>query len=219
MRIIEPRAEILGVLDGRSILQHIEQCGRVCYKSEDKITDDSAEKFVRNIILRGHESVLEHAGFSVRFIVDRGVSHELVRHRLASYSQESTRYCNYSGDKFGNEITVIEPCFAKPGTDSRYYWELACEYAEKTYFRLLDHGCLPQEARSVLPSSLKTEVVMTANLREWRYFFRLRTAPDVHPQMREITIPLLCRLQALIPVVFDDIKLPAEAWRYGLEKR
>lgn len=218
MKIIKPSAEILGTIDGKAILQHIEQCGRVCYKSEDKITDDSAEKFVRSIILHGHESVLEHASFSVRFIVDRGVSHELVRHRLASYSQESTRYCNYSGAKFGNEITVIEPCFAKPGTDSRRYWELACVYAEKTYFCLLDHGCLPQEARSVLPNSLKTEVVMTANLREWRHFFRLRTAPDAHPQMREVTIPLLCRSQDLIPVVFDDIKLPTEARRYGREK-
>jgi len=206
MKIIKPRAEILGTIDGKAMLQHIEQCGRVCYKSEEKITDDSAENFVRGIIQRGHESVLEHEIFSVRFIVDRGVSHELVRHRLASYSQESTRYCNYSGDRFGNEITVIEPCFAKPGTDARYSWERACAYAEKTYFNLLERGCTPQEARSVLTNSLKTEVVMTANLREWRHFFRLRTAPDAHPQMREVTIPLLLRLQDLIPVVFDDVR-------------
>lgn len=214
MKIIKPRAEILGKLDGSAMLQHIEQCGRVCYKSEDKITDDSAENFVRGIIQRGHESVLEHESFSVRFIVDRGVSHELVRHRLASYSQESTRYCNYSGEKFGNEITLIEPCFAKPGTNSRCLWERACKCAEKAYFDLLKQGCSPQEARSVLPNSLKTEVAMTANFREWRHFFRLRTAPDAHPQMREVTIPLLLRLKDLIPVVFDDIKLPDEAGRY-----
>lgn len=208
MKIIKPHAEILGKIDGSAMLQHIELCGRVCHKSESKITDSSAEKFVRNIIQRGHESVLEHASFSVRFVVDRGVSHEIVRHRLASYSQESTRYCNYSGDKFGNEITVIEPCFLKPGTDGRYFWELDCKYAEQTYFNLLEQGYKPQEARSVLPNSLKTEVVMTANLREWRHFFRLRTAPDAHPQMREVTIPLLLRLRDLIPVVFDDIELP-----------
>lgn len=206
MKIIKPRAEILGTIDGKAILQHIEQCGRVCYKSEDKITDNSAEKFVRGVIQRGHESVLEHESFSVRFIVDRGVSHELVRHRLASYSQESTRYCNYSGDKFGNEITAIEPCFAKPGTIDWRLWKNSCEFAEKTYFMLLEQGCSPQEARSVLPNSLKTEVVMTANLREWRHFFRLRTAPDAHPQMREVTIPLLLRLQDLIPMVFDDVR-------------
>ena len=205
MRIINAGYEIMTPIDGLEILKHIERCGRVCYKSEDKITDGSRLKFVADIIKRGHESVLEHFSFTVKFIVDRGVSHEIVRHRIASYSQESTRYCNYSGNKFGNEITVIEPCFW-PSCDARYNgWRLACENAEGSYFDLLRAGVSPQEARSVLPNSLKTELVMTANLREWRHFFRLRTSAAAHPQMREVTIPLLAELKTLIPVVFDDI--------------
>ena len=186
-------------------LKRLEKYGRVCYKSEDKITDDSAEKFVRNIIKRGHEAVLEHCDISVKFTCDRGVSHELVRHRLASYCQESTRYCNYSGDKFGNEITVIEPFYLTEGTDPYYEWYMSCKRAESAYFKMLDWGCSPQEARAVLPTSLKTEIVMTCNIREWRNVLRLRTQPDVHPQMREIMIPLLETLYTEMPVLFGDI--------------
>ena len=213
MKIINPSFEILSPVDGQAILQHIERCGRVCYKSEDKITDTSAQTFVGSIIKRGHEAVLEHASVTVKFTVDRGVSHEIVRHRLAAYCQESTRYCNYSKDGFGGQVTFIQPNFLDRGTRGWELWVLACEQAEKAYFDLLNWGCSPQEARAVLPNSLKTEVVMTANLREWRHFFKLRTAPAAHPQMREVTIPLLRRMQELIPVVFDDIKLPAKDWR------
>ena len=213
MKIINPSFEILSPVDGQAILQHIERCGRVCYKSEDKITDTSAQTFVGSIIKRGHEAVLEHASVTVKFVVDRGVSHEIVRHRLAAYCQESTRYCNYSKDGFGRQVTFIQPHFLDRGTRGWELWVLACEQAEKAYFDLLNWGCSPQEARAVLPNSLKTEVVMTANLREWRHFFKLRTAPAAHPQMREVTIPLLRRMQELIPVVFDDIKLPAKDWR------
>ena len=205
MRIIKPYYKIVVPLDSSSIIKHIEQCGRVCYKSEDKSTNDSAERFVRSLIQRGHESVLEHYSFSVRFVCNRGVSHEIVRHRLASYSQESTRYCNYSNDKFRSEITVIEPCFLAENSRGYEMWENACKQAEEAYFSLLDWGCTPQEARSVLPNSLKTEVVMTANIREWRHFLKLRTAPEAHPQMRELTVPLLEELQKKIPVLFDDI--------------
>lgn len=205
MKIIKPYYKIILPLDGSSIIKYIEQCGRVCYKSEDKSTNDSAERFVQNLIKRGHESVLEHYSFSVRFVCDRGVSHEIVRHRLASYSQESTRYCNYSNDKFRSEITVIEPCFLAKNSRGYEIWENACKQAEEAYFSLLDWGCTPQEARSVLPNSLKTEVVMTANIREWRHFLKLRTAPEAHPQMRELTVPLLLELQKEIPVLFDDI--------------
>ena len=205
MRIIKPYYKIVVPLDSSSIIKHIEQCGRVCYKSEGKSTNDSAERFVQNLIKRGHESVLEHYSFSVRFVCDRGVSHEIVRHRLASYSQESTRYCNYSNDKFRSEITVIEPCFLAENSRGYEMWENACKQAEEAYFSLLDWGCTPQEARSVLPNSLKTEVVMTANIREWRHFLKLRTAPEAHPQMRELTVPLLEELQKEIPVLFDDI--------------
>ena len=215
MKIVNPHFEILGQVDGPAILQHIERCGRVCYKSEDKITETSAQTFVGNIIKRGHEAVLEHASVTVKFVVDRGVSHEIVRHRLAAYCQESTRYCNYSKDGFGGEITVIKPHYLEAGTRAFACWRGACETAESAYFSLLEWGGSPQEARAVLPNSLKTEVVMTANLREWRHFFTLRTAPAAHPQMREVAIPLLCRMQELIPVVFDDIKLPAKDWRRG----
>lgn len=208
MKIIEPYFEIIGSVDGDSILRRIEQCGRVCYKSEDKITDDSAEKFVANIIKRGHEAVLEHQSITVRFVCDRGVSHEIVRHRLASFCQESTRYCNYSNGDFGGEITVIKPLYLMEGTEAYDCWKDACEHTEGFYFEMLSYGCSPQEARAVLPNSLKTEVIMTANLRERRHFLKLRTANAAHPQMRQLARPLLCTMQELVPVVFDDI-----AWR------
>lgn len=204
MKIISPNVEILTPLDGQAVLQHIERCGRVCYKSEDKITDTSAAAFVAGIIKRGHEAVLEHFNITVKFICDRGVSHEIVRHRLASYCQESTRYCNYSKDGFGGEITVIQPCYLATCGAGYQMWKEACEAAETAYFNMLNFGCSPQEARAVLPNSLKTEVVMTANLREWRHFFNLRTAPAAHPQMREVAKMLLWQMREMVPVVFDD---------------
>lgn len=322
MKIIKPSVEVISPSgsDGNAVLRHIERCGRVCYKSEGKIEEGSAEKFVSGIIKRGHESVLEHGVFrfqmedvialnlqnliqemeciwsgytcylrftydgravvsgnvrawrdflfahmrdyswvpeymwwflfenpvlfpefqeckpdrisadqgkeifmplgvsdlqtpleklvhqdeTVRFIADRGVSHEIVRHRPASYSQESTRYCNYSGDNFGGEITVIEPCFMKRGMKDWDLWTKACLTAENYYFELLDYGCSPQQARSVLPNSLKTEVVMTANLQEWRHFFDQRCAPAAHPQMREVAVPLLKAMVKKVPEIFFD---------------
>ena len=190
---------------GEELLKGIEQAGRTCYKSEDRITAESAKSFVQKLIERGHESVLEHESITVRFVCDRGISHEIVRHRIASFSQESTRYCNYSGDRFRNNITFIKPCFLGEGTGGYKLWKQAMFIAEKEYFELLNLGCTPQEARSVLPNSTKTEIVMTANLREWRHFLKLRTAKAAHPQMRELTVPLLHELQEWIPVVFDDI--------------
>lgn len=206
MKIINASYRIETPIDGAEILKRIEKAGRTCYKSEDRITDESAEAFVRMLIERGHESVLEHESITVRFICDRGVSHEIVRHRIASFSQESTRYCNYSNDRFRNEITFIKPCFLEEGTGGYKLWKQAMFIAEKEYFELLNWGCTPQEARSVLPNSVKTEIVMTANLREWRHFLKLRTAKAAHPQMRELTVPLLKELQERIPVVFDDIQ-------------
>ncbi len=315
MKIIEPKVEFMTPIDGDSILKHLEQCGRVCYKSEGKIEDGSAEKFIANIIKRGHEAVLEHGTFilevdegfytetqqrinefeetfgfksflrftndtrpiisgnvrawrdffkvvkrnsilfphscedlirgnpilfpefqnevfnkshsdsrvisvsdlqteneklthwdkTVKFICDRGVSHEIVRHRMASYCQESTRYCNYSKDDFNNEITVIKPCFLKEGTQGYRFWEAACILVETAYFDLLEWGCTPQEARAVLPNSLKTEVVMTNNIRGWWHFFRLRDSSAAHPQMREVANMLLAKCKESIPVLFDDI--------------
>ena len=205
MRIVRPSVEIISDVSGEAVLKHLELCGRTCYKSEGKITDDSFAGFIKGIIRRGHEAVLEHFSVTVRFICDRGVSHEIVRHRLASYCQESTRYCNYSKDDFDSEITVIEPFYLTPTTSAYDEWKQACEKAEDAYFSLLDWGCTPQEARAVLPNSLKTEVVMTANIREWRYFFKLRCANAAHPQMREVARPLLTLMQKKLPVLFDDI--------------
>ena len=205
MNIIPASYQILTPLDGMDILKYIERIGRVCYKSEDKITDDSCTRFVKMLIDRGHEAMLEHYSLSVLFICDRGVSHEIVRHRLASFAQESTRYCNYSQDKFGNELTFVKPIFYETGNPDGAIWETTCRKIEGMYFGLLKQGSSPQEARSILPNSLKTEVVMTANLREWRHFFKLRTADTAHLQMRELTRPLCTELKRLIPVVFDDI--------------
>ena len=205
MKIIPPSFELLDHPDGAAILQKIELAGRVCYKSEGKITPDSAGGFVRRILANGHESVLEHEKLTVRIICDRGVTHELVRHRIASYSQESTRYCNYSLDQFGRELTFVKPCFWREDSQLYGIWEDAMRAAEDTYFRMLDAGASPQEARSILPNSLKTEIVATMDLREWRHFFKLRTAPAAHPQMREVACALLADFQQKVPVLFDDI--------------
>lgn len=206
MKIIHSGAELILPPTYSYLLTMIELAGRSCYKSEDKITDDSAETFVKSLIARGHEAVLEHASLTVRFTCDRGVSHEIVRHRLAAYCQESTRYCNYSKGKFGSEITVIEPSQLDRRSVAYKAWEIACSMAEGAYLDMLDAGCTPQEARAVLPNSLKTEVVMTANLREWRHFFRLRCAQAAHPDMRAITIPLLRKCKTRYPVFFADIE-------------
>lgn len=205
MRIIEPSIEVLDELDGYEILRKIERIGRVCYKSEEKITSESSKVFIGNILKGGHESVIEHEKVSVRFICDRGVSHEIVRHRIASYSQESTRYCNYSKDKFGKEITVIKPLFWKEDSQEYKVWYDGMLHSEQAYQQLIRMGAKPQEARSILPNSLKTEIVVTMNLREWRHFFKLRTAANAHPQMREIASMALDILKKEIPIIFDDI--------------
>ena len=205
MRIIEPYFEILDELDGKKMLQKIERIGRVCYKSEDLITEDSAEKFIRNILKRGHESVIEHEKISVKMVCDRGVTHEIVRHRVASYSQESTRYCNYQKDKFGNELTFIKPVFWKEDSPEYTLWKESMQQIEDQYMKLIDMGASAQEARSILPNSLKTEIAVTMNLREWRHFFRLRTASAAHPQIREIAGMVLEEFRRQIPVVFDEL--------------
>ena len=222
MNKIKASYEILTPISegGTKELQHIEKIGRVCYKSEDYITEDgeSARKFVAMLIRNGHEALIEHSFLSVKFTVDRGVSHELVRHRIASFAQESTRYCNYAKDKFGAECAFID---LEPGImlDNKMKkmsgeeialvmaeWTSAMEDAERHYMRLLELGATPQIARAVLPNSTKTEITVSANYREWRNFFKLRVPADVHPQMREVTIPLLKELKGMIPVIFDDIE-------------
>lgn len=205
MRVIQPYFIIESNVDGDYIMKQIELAGRTAYKSEDKITSNSATDFVKMIKSRGHLSVIEHQSVTVRVICDRGVSHEIVRHRLASYTQESTRYCNYTKGKFGSEITVIEPCFWSQNDERYQIWKWTIELIEAGYNKLIELGATPQEARSVLPNSLKTEIVITMNLREWRHFFIMRTSESAHPQMREIAIPLLKEIKRRIPLIFDDI--------------
>lgn len=205
MRIIKPQVILEEDINGEEILKKIEKIGRVCYKSENNVTEESSKRFVSNVLKRHHESVIEHESISVRIICDRGVTHELVRHRVASYSQESTRYCNYSNDKFGNELTFIEPCFWQKESKQYKLWENQMKQAEDNYIELINEGATPQEARSILPNSLKTEIVVTMNLREWRHFFKLRTAPDAHPQMIEVAKMILDLFKEKIPVIFDEI--------------
>lgn len=319
MKIIQPNVEFIPMpTDKASLMKHIERCGRVCYKSEDKIEDGSAEKFIAGIIKRGHEAVLEHGAIILRiglsawvqiqddiyaiendtdfvsflrftydncrpivsgnvrawrdflkaygaefdylprcvkpmiesypelfpefinseyggvglakntlelhsgdlatenekrhhqyqtllFTCDRGVTHELVRHRPSSFCQESTRYCNYGKDGFGNEITVIEPCYLVPHTPGYRLWRHSCRVAETTYLELLALGFTPQEARAVLPNSLKTELMMTAHLGEWRHVTKLRCAPAAHPQARQVMKIGLGMLESHIPETFDDL--------------
>lgn len=221
MKSIKASYEILTQIDGIKELQHIERIGRVCYKSEDKITEDgdSARKFVGMLVKNGHEAMIEHSSLSVKFTVDRGVSHELVRHRIASFAQESTRYCNYSNDKFGSECTFIDLGLGinwdtkmaqmEAGQIEAIMteWENACKDAEVHYLKMLELGATPQIARSVLPNSTKTEITITANFREWRNFFKLRVPKTAHPQMREVTIPLFGELRVKLPDVFGDIEV------------
>lgn len=219
MKVIKASYEILTAIDKATIYKQIETAARTCYKSEEQITEESAVKMIKGLVSRKHEAMLEHASITVKFIVDRGVSHEIVRHRLASYAQESTRYCSYNKDKFGHEITVIEPLFWEDqilDNNTRYMiWKESCEQAEKAYLELLEIGAKPEEARCVLPNSLKTEIVVTMNIREWRHFLNLRAANATgvaHPQIRQVAVPLLNELYSKLPELFFDIydKLPLE---------
>lgn len=204
MRIVKPSAEIL---DHNNLLRNIELGGRTCYKSEDAMTDEPNCKLIEKWKSMKHESVLEHGVITVRFICDRGVTHELVRHRLAAYSQESTRYCNYNKDKFGKEITVVSPLgsFWENDPELLRIWTASMEQAEAAYFKLLENGATAQQARDVLPNSLKTEIIMTANAREWRHVMTLRTNPAAHPQMRELMMPLLAEFRNRWPILFNDV--------------
>lgn len=223
MKLVKQSFEVNWHTLPSDIAKYIERAGRVCYKSEDKITDDSAINFCRRLIASGHESVLEHQSFTVKFITDRGVSHELVRHRIASFSQESTRYCNYSKNKFNNQVTFIIPCdldlyegsydeydnipngdFDINGTGRVLFFNSLVR-AEKYYLKLIKIGWTPQQARAVLPNALKTEIVVTANLREWRTILKQRTSNKAHPQMRDLMLPLLDYLKKVLPPFFEDI--------------
>jgi thymidylate synthase (FAD) len=184
-----------------SIEKWLEKVGRTCYKSEDKITEESAPRFVRMLRDRGHHAMIEHAVASARIIGDRGLSHELVRHRIASFAQESTRYCNYTKGKFGGEISVI----MQPDLNEEQYieWEKAMLDAEKHYFRLVEIGVKPQIARSVLPIGLKVEIVITANLREWIWIFEMRCSEYAHPIIREVSLEMLNKFNERLPSIYE----------------
>jgi thymidylate synthase (FAD) len=209
MKIVQPSFQILEYTP--NLTKIIEMGIRTAYKSEDKIREGSDVEIIERIKNFKHESTLEHGSITVKFVTDRGVTHELVRHRVASFTQESTRYCNYGKGKFGSEITVIEPFFfdktpVEPWKNNLYdAWVTSCSEAERIYLMMLEMGAKPQEARSVLPNSLKTEIVMTANPREWRHVFELRTVREAHPQIRQIMCPLLKSFRNLWPCLFDDV--------------
>jgi thymidylate synthase (FAD) len=229
LRVIEPSFEIIHPdpehqLVGQEMLVRLEEIARTCYKSEDKITEGSAEKLVKALVKRKHFPMLDHFSITVRIICDRGVTHEIVRHRIAAYAQESTRFCNYSKEKYGDHLTFIKPCFFPDiptgefnnasdvclesndqlGRDA-WLWLMAMENAEHYYLELIKEGASPGEARSVLPNSLKTEIVCTLDITAWRHFFTLRTASGAHAQMREITQPMLRKFRELFPIVFDGV--------------
>ena len=226
MILVKPSFEILEIMGvygdygiGRDALQLIEKAGRTCYKSEEKITDDSCIKFVDKVTKRGHHSVLEHSAMTVKIICDRGVTHEIVRHRLAAYSQESTRYCNYKGGmtfiippwvdiEEGEYTDTVNSPKSKDREASTWYFSMV--YAMDNYNTLIDFGWSPQQARSVLPNSTKTEIVITANFREWRHILKLRTSKAAHPQMQEIMIPILKEFNKLFPILFADIPVPTD---------
>lgn len=231
MKIIKQSCEFINEPDGEQLLKLIELAGRTCYKSEEKITPESSKVFVKKLLDSGHHAMIEHGSITVKMVTDRGVTHEIVRHRVASYAQESTRYCNYSKDKFGNEITVILPVWfydilpADDYLNKEYYdfflrgswvtgsrenqfvkWYNSMLSSEAYYLSLVNvEGQTAQEARSVLPNSLKTEIVMTANPREWRHFFTLRCSNAAHPQMKALAREMLDGFKKAIPVLFDDI--------------
>ena len=208
MKIINQSFEILASTPDLEKL--IEQAGRVCWKSEERICEGSEKAFITSLRNKNHLSVFEHGSITVKIICDRGVSHELVRHRIASFSQESTRYCNYSKDKFEREVTFIDPytVFPENGDEKklkRDLWMKAMEWAENYYISLIKAGASPQEARSVLPNSLKTEIVMTANPREWMHIFDLRCSPQAHPQIREIIGMIKEEFLKRWPILFSEI--------------
>lgn len=217
MKIIDAGYKILTDINKNEIYKQIELAARTCYKSEDKITDGSAEKLIKALIKNKHEAVLEHWSISVKFICDRAIANEIVRHRLASFAQESTRYCLYTNDKFDNQLTFIKPIQFEYDTPEYYIWKCFCLNAEMAYKDLIEKGATAEEARIVLPLCTKTEIVMTANLREWRHFLNLRAADatgKAHIQIKELTVPLLIELHNKLPELFEDIfqKLPDKGY-------
>ena len=210
VKIVEPHVEIITPLNGDAILKHLELCARNCYKSEDKITPDSARTMIKKLLELGHEAMIEHYNLTVKLTCDIGVYKDLTRHRLVSFAIESTRYCNYSKGKFGNELSVMKPCHIKENTPEYDLWLNTMQIIEKNYNQMAALGCRPDQLRMLLPHSTKADVIMTANLREWRHIFKLRCAPAAHPTVQEVMDMLLAKLKNEIPVIFDDINYNKE---------
>ncbi|MBO5413171.1 MAG: FAD-dependent thymidylate synthase [Clostridia bacterium] len=209
MQIVDPYIQVEKV-DGTQIMKNIERACRTCYRSEGKITEGSYKTLLKNCITRGHESVLEHEKVTIRMYCDLGVYKDLTRHRIASFSIESTRYCNYGKDKFGNELKFIKPCNMEEGTKLYKLWEDACENIEKDYIEMSNLGALPDQLRMILPHSIAAEVTMTANIREWKHILSLRASSHTHPSIRQIMIPLLLHFKQIMPEIFEDVPYDTE---------
>lgn len=208
MKIIEPRIEV-EKFDGKQIMKKIERACRTCYRSEDKITEDSYKSLLKNCINRGHESVLEHEKISIRMVCDLGVYKDLTRHRIASFSIESTRYCNYSKDKFDNQLKFIEPCNIED-SNNLATWKECMKNIEVYYNLMANNNAKPDELRLLLPHSIAAEVCMTANIREWKHILSLRTTNHVHPSIQQLMIPLLLKFKEEMPEIFDSVEYNTE---------
>ena len=209
MQIVDPYIQVEKV-DGTQIMKNIERACRTCYRSEGKITEESYKTLLKNCITRGHESVLEHEKITIRMYCDLGVYKDLTRHRIASFSIESTRYCNYGKDKFGNELKFIKPCNMEEGSELYKLWEDACENIEKDYIEMSKLGALPDQLRMILPHSIAAEVTMTANIREWKHILSLRASSHTHPSIRQLMIPLLLHFKQIMPEIFEDVPYDTE---------
>ena len=209
MKIVDPYIQVEKV-NGIQIMKNIERACRTCYRSEGKITEESYKTLLKNCITRGHESVLEHEKITIRMYCDVGVYKDLTRHRVASFSIESTRYCNYGKDKFDNELKVIKPCNIEEETDIYVNWKNACEAIEKNYMEMSNKGALPDQLRMILPHSVAAEVTMTANIREWKHILSLRASNHTHPSIRQLMIPLLLHFKQIMPEIFEDVPYDVE---------
>ena len=209
MKIVEPKIEIEKV-DYKKVMKNLERACRTCYRSEDKISDESYKTLLKNCINRGHESILEHEKITIRMICDIGVYKDLTRHRHASFSIESTRYCNYGKDKFDNEIKFIKPVNIEENSEIYKEWKESCEEIEKRYIKMVELGATPDQMRMILPHSTAALVTMTANIREWKHIFNLRCTRHAHPAVEQVMIPLLLHLKENMPEIFDNVEYDNE---------
>lgn len=208
MKLVKPWIEVEN-FDGKEIMRRIERACRTCYRSEDKITEDSYKNLLKNCISRGHESVLEHEKITVRIYDDIGSYKDLTRHRFASFSVESTRYCSYDKDKYGNEISFIDPVYIE---DKKIYevWKKTMQEIEDSYIEMKKLGATTDMCREILPHSTAAEYTMTANIREWKHIFELRANNHVHPAIRQVMIPLLKYFKEQMPDIFAEIPYDEE---------